>query len=259
MGFITGSAAYPGAALLGIAGAQATSVGMVRYFGEPRVQDLVLLAAPEVVVSERWTSKVPVQAWVVGSGVPRDDIQLESIRACLEAADVAVIDAGALSLLGSLEFAADSNHLITPHQGELCALLNRIDVPAPRGGIWHPELLDAEDEAWNAAAIAAEVLGCTVLLKGSVTRIVAPNGERVAAGPNSSALATAGTGDVLAGVLGGIAAQNPEVAKRNWLDIAKLAVELHSEAAQLAGAEGAVTASAVAKNIYAAINQRRTK
>ena len=85
---------------------------------------------------------------------------------------------------------------------------------------------------------------------------MAPNGEHLTVGPNSPWLATAGTGDVLAGALGGIAAQNPEVAAVNWLDIARLGVELHSVAADLAARSGSVTASAVAANIAQAIAVR---
>jgi hypothetical protein len=60
----------------------------------------------------------------------------------------------------------------------------------------------------------------------------------------------------LAGLLGGISAQNPEVAAVNWLDIARLAVELHSAAADIAAEAGAVTASAVAAAVPVAIKRR---
>jgi len=85
---------------------------------------------------------------------------------------------------------------------------------------------------------------------------VAANGEHVLVGPNSPWLATAGTGDVLAGVIGGIAAQNPEIAANNWLDIARLAVELHSAAAELAHEKGTVTASSVASAVSQAVSRR---
>ena len=253
VGFVTGSETYPGAALLGIAGAQATAVGFVRYVGPPRVADLILVNAPEVVVAEDLASSGPAQAWVLGSGVGgRTDAQLANIRSVLERYSVAVVDAGALDLIGEVALAADSNLLLTPHQGELCKLLNRLN-PAR---FWHPEQLDQPALAFEAASEAAQQTGQTVLLKGSITVVVAANGEHVEVGPNSPWLATAGTGDVLAGVIGGIAAQNPEIAAKNWLDIARLAVELHSAAAELAHEKGTVTASSVASAVSQAVSRR---
>lgn len=259
VGFVTGSERYPGAALLGISAAQAVSVGFVRYVGPLRVSDLVLVNHPEVVVSEQPAG--PAQAWVLGSGIPADDReQLANIRRVLEQAPVAVVDAGALDLIDVAVDSAgsgDSSLILTPHQGELCRLLNRLGVE----GFWHPELLDDPKKAREAALLAAQATGQTVLLKGSETQICAPNGEAISVGPNSPWLATAGTGDVLAGVLGGIAAQNPHIARNNWLDIARLAVELHSEAAELvakrtANGGAAVTASSVASAVSQAISQR---
>ena len=162
VGFVTGSDAYPGAALLGIAGAQATSPGFVRYVGPRRVSDLVLVSHPEVVVSEQPAG--PAQAWVLGSGVAPNALdQLANIRSVLAKAEIAVIDAGALDLVGITEFAIDSNHIMVPHQGELCRLLNRL-LPSR---LWHPEQLDDADFAFEAAKKAAESSGMTVLLKGA--------------------------------------------------------------------------------------------
>lgn len=259
VGFVTGSERYPGAALLGISAAQAVSIGFVRYVGPQWVGDLVLVNHPEVVVSEQPAG--PAQAWVLGSGIPADDLeQLANIRKVLAQSPVAVVDAGALDLV---EAAADSAEqsdpslILTPHQGELCRLLNRLGI----GGFWHPELLDDPKKAEEAALLAAQATGHTVLLKGSVTQICAANGEGISVGPNSPWLATAGSGDVLAGILGGIAAQNPHIARNNWLDIARLAVELHSQAAELVANRtvqggAAVTASSVASAVSQAISQR---
>ncbi|MFM7030612.1 MAG: NAD(P)H-hydrate dehydratase [Micrococcales bacterium] len=252
VGFVTGSERYPGAALLGVSAAQATSVGFVRYLGPRRVGDLLLLSHPEVVVSETPETTGPAQCWVLGSGIPGlQDPQAQNAAKILELADVAVIDAGGLDLIQRAEATPVGHHLLTPHQGELCRLLNRLEL-----GFWHPEKLDDPRQASAAVALAAEATGHTVLLKGSVTRIAAANGETIEVGPNSPWLATAGTGDVLAGLLGGIAAQNPAVAAANWLDIAALAIEVHSSAAELAAESGAVTASSVASAISQALRQR---
>lgn len=253
VGFVTGSDAYPGAALLGIAGAQATAVGFVRYVGPRRVADLLLQVAPEVVVADDLPHSGPAQAWVLGSGVGfRTDAQHANLTEALAKYPVAVVDAGALDLIGASALAEGSHLLLTPHQGELCRLLNRLNPSKFR----HPEQLDNPETAFAAAAEAAELTGHTVLLKGSTTVIVAANGEHVLVGPNSPWLATAGTGDVLAGVIGGIAAQNPEIAAVNWLDIARLAVELHSAAAEMAHSNGTVTASTVASAVSQAVSRR---
>jgi len=252
VGFVTGSERYPGAALLGVAAAQATAVGFVRYVGPRRVADLMLLAHPEVVVAETTDSVGPTQCWVVGSGIANAiDPQAANVSAALAVAEVAVVDAGALDLIGERTDEPIGHHLLTPHQGELCRLLNRLEL-----GFWHPERLDNPDEAEKAVKLAAEVTGQTVLLKGSFTRVAAANGEYIEVGPNSAWLATAGTGDVLAGLLGGIAAQNSEVAAKNWLDIAQLAIQLHSLAAEIASQAGVVTASTVASAIPQAVRQR---
>ena len=253
VGFVTGSDAYPGAALLGIAGAQATSPGFVRYVGPRRVADLLLSTHPEVVVTESFEAAGPAQSWVLGSGVGvKPDSQLKQLRTALSRVQVAVVDAGALELIGEVGFTEGAHHILTPHQGELCRLLNRL---AP-GRLWHPEQLDDLELAVEAATAAAELTGQTVLLKGSMTVIVDAVGNSRVVGPNSPRLATAGTGDVLAGILGGIAAQNPEIAAKNWLDIAQLAVEIHSAAADIAAEAGAVTASAVASGVFQAISRR---
>ena len=258
VGFVTGSNTYPGAALLGVAGAQGTSVGFVRHVGPQRVGDLLLLAHPEVVTARSIAESGPAQAWVIGSGVARGAAELEQVRLALQTAEVAVADAGALALLAETKKPETAAWILTPHHGEACALLNQLSEAGRLdfAKIWHPELLDDPAAVAEAAAAISQATGATVLLKGANTFIYAPNGESLWVGPNSHWLATAGTGDVLAGILGGIAAQNPEVAKRNWLDIARLAVELHSAAADLAAATGAVTASAVAANIPLAIKQR---
>src|SRR6195952_1616698 len=80
LGFVTGSARYPGAAVLGVEAALHTGVGMVRYLGPGRPTRLVLQRRPEAVTAEG-----RVQAWVLGSGQDaseRDD----STRTLLDAA-----------------------------------------------------------------------------------------------------------------------------------------------------------------------------
>ena len=86
VGLVTGSARYPGAAVLSATAAARANTGMVRYLGPQRAQDMVLSSLPEAVIG-----KGRVQSWVVGSGVPTGDdeaadtdIQRETITALLK-------------------------------------------------------------------------------------------------------------------------------------------------------------------------------
>lgn len=86
VGLVTGSARYPGAAVLSARAAARTNSGMVRYMGPQHAQDMVLSALPEAVIG-----KGRVQSWVVGSGVPAgddetadEDMQRETIAALLK-------------------------------------------------------------------------------------------------------------------------------------------------------------------------------
>ena len=90
------------------------------------------------------------------------------------------------------------------------------------------------------------------LVIGVTTLIADPLGEVRAVGPNSTALATAGTGDVLAGILGALLATNAD-SQPNLLDVAELAVIIHSEAATRAAAAGPVVALDVAEQVRTVI------
>jgi NAD(P)H-hydrate repair Nnr-like enzyme with NAD(P)H-hydrate dehydratase domain len=129
-GFVTGSARYPGAAVLGVEAALHTGVGMVRYLGAGRPTRLVLQRRPEAV-----TAAGRVQAWVLGSGQDPselDDATLDLIDRALAQDVPAVIDSGAL---GRVRDAAGPV-VLTPHAGELASLLGveRSDVLDDLGG-----------------------------------------------------------------------------------------------------------------------------
>ncbi|ROR73582.1 bifunctional ADP-dependent NAD(P)H-hydrate dehydratase/NAD(P)H-hydrate epimerase [Bogoriella caseilytica] len=234
LGVAAGSATYPGAAVLTVAGALATGPGMVRYLGAPSVSAAVLGAYPEVVAGSG-----RVQAWVLGPGVdPDDEIRLEELAeyrdAAAEAGVPVIFDAGGLSLLHEREVKAEGPTVITPHAGELAALLTA------RGN----DVARAEVDAAPAAHArrAAQLTGAVVLLKGSATVIAAPDGPRYVQAEATGWLATAGAGDVLAGVLGTLAtaaqstaeAGHRRVTARELADVAALAVFVHGRAARRA-------------------------
>ena len=243
LGVVAGSARYPGAAVLSVAGAVRAGVGMVRYVGSAGPQ--VLAAHPEVVVGDG-----RVQAWVVGSGVaPEDDAQRERARAALTHAlrhdEPVVVDAGALDLLPDR---VPPQVVLTPHAGELAAVLS-----ARAGHVGRDEV---EAAPLAHARRAHDLTGATVLLKGSTTVVVGPHGAAYAQADGPPWLATAGAGDVLGGVLGALlAGRADDTAADPTLPaaLAAAAALVHGRAAHRANPGGPVTASAVADALPAVV------
>ena len=229
LGFVTGSERFPGAAILGVTAAMRVGVGMIRHVAPVSVTNLLLEVRPESVAGFG-----RAQAWVLGSGVPVDDeVQVANIREAASQNCALVIDAGALELIDYSSLAPESC-ILTPHAGELARLLDRFGK--------HFDL------DYEAVVAAAAITNQVVMLKGNMTLIADPNGEVRAVGPSSTALATAGTGDVLAGIVGSLLATN-SVGEQNLLDVAELAVLIHSEAATRAAETGPVAALDVAEQV----------
>ncbi|GAA2004493.1 ADP-dependent NAD(P)H-hydrate dehydratase [Microbacterium ulmi] len=188
VGLRTGSGQYPGAAVIGVEAAWRTGVGMVRYVGPTRASDLVLHRRPETV-----TVDGRVQAWVVGSGTDpaeRTDAETAALRGILAGEVPVVVDAGALGLA----IGASAPLVVTPHDREHVRLRSELG------------LADAGPDRVAAACETARALGGTVLLKGAETIVATPAGWTALVASGTPWLATAGTGDVLAGVLGGLVA-----------------------------------------------------
>jgi len=225
VGFVTGSARYPGAAVLGVEAAARTGVGMIRYLGPGRPTRLVLQRRPEAV-----TVDGRVQAWVLGSGqdaAERDDTTAELLRAALAQRVPVVIDGGALDLHGS----ATGPVLLTPHAGELARLVGR-DVD------------DIRADPSAAALAAARDLRATVLLKGHTTHVATPDGGMLRVRSAPSWLATAGAGDALAGIIGALLATHADGIADDPALVAPLAATgavLHGLAAERASAGGPLT------------------
>lgn len=217
VGVRAGSAQYTGAAVLCVAGASSGLAGMVRYVGAADLQ--VRAAHPEVVVGEG-----QVQAWVVGSGGGED--APAALSAAIGDGVPVVVDADALTAVdGPLGVPA----LLTPHAGELARMLGT-------------EREAVEAEQLRHAREAAERFGAVVLLKGRHTLVAAPDGRRVrvtTVGPPW--LATAGAGDVLAGLCGALLA-----AGLDPFDAGSAGSWLHGAAAVLASRGGPLRAPDVA-------------
>lgn len=238
LGVVTGSQEYPGAAVLGVEAAHRAGVGMVRYTGPRAVRQAVLARRPETV-----TVAGRVQAWLIGSGIDprrRSFMLIGELEHALADRVPVVLDAGALDLVGT----HTAPTVITPHARELAVLLNSREISATA------EEVRADPGTW--AERAAHELGVVVLLKGALTHVCDPDGDRYVVTAPTHWLATAGTGDVLGGVLGALAATHHA---RLGADaevltaLAATAAWVQGEAARLASADaggGPVTALDVA-------------
>ena len=328
----TGSAAYPGAAVLGVEAAWRTGAGMVRYvpplddgppaLGLPTPAAAVLAARPETVFADgRAALGARCDAWLMGSGTDpaeRSFAEREALHSLFIGEAPVVVDAGALLELTRPEARAARGAqrrsgpvAVTPHLGEFRALWRaaglgeppHLEAPPPepversgvsshpkpveRSGVSsHPKPAEGNEAApfpelvegsgvssasepiegvgasrqarTDAARALAGRLNATVLLKGSVSIVATPGGFCAAIGPATPWLATAGTGDVLAGILGALAAthaaelrDDPEL----FGPLAATAALLHDEAARRAspGGRAPLTALDVAHALPAVI------
>lgn len=251
---MTGSVRYPGAALLSTDAALAGGAGMVRFAGPRELADRVVDAHPEIV-----TAPGDVHCWVIGSGLDLDEPRAatEAARRLHESIAVGypvVLDAGALSLVAHTD--VPSTVVLTPHAGELARLL------AWRGEPLSPQEIQANPA--KAARLAATLTGATVVLKGSVETIAAPDGPLYAQGGAPAWRATAGAGDTLAGLLGAmLAGWGEELAEQGEgrgipARIGAAAAHLHGQAARIAAGPGRgrpIRASEISGNLPRAIGE----
>jgi len=229
-GVLAGSATYPGAAILSTGGAVAATSGMVRYAGSAAHD--VVNHWPEVIATPDTESVGRVQAWVVGPGLGTDENAAAALRFALSSDLPVIVDADALTLLAAApELVADRSAptVLTPHAGEYKRLA--VACACFEDG--------AGTDRVGAARTLAETLGATVLLKGNVT-VVAGASEATGYLPGVTYLnpagqswaATAGSGDVLSGVIGALLAHGISAA-----EAAAMAAFVHARAAALAAAD----------------------
>lgn len=238
LGVIAGSARYPGAAVLAVTAAVEAGAGMVRYVGPDLATQQVLAACPEAVPGQG-----RVQTWVIGPGIDPDDTtydirrQIDACRGALASDLPVVVDAGALDLI---EGPREAPTLLTPHAGELARMLSRLE----HGRVFHRTQVSAAP--LQHARRLVELTGATVLLKGATTLVVSHDVDRPLRvqcdGP--AWLATAGAGDVLAGLVGTLVASGLDP-----VDAGSLAALVHGRAAHRANPGGPVRARGVARAI----------
>lgn len=206
VGLVVGSEQYPGAALLSTEAALHAGVGMVRLVTTETPRHIVLTNRPEVVVTPG-----RVDAVVVGCGVPEgEDLSERLSQLPITPQTPVIVDAGALAVAPAI----GGTQILTPHQKELDRLAHSLGV----GG---------REPSEKACAIAS-LWDVVVYLKGHESLVCTPRGVAFALPPASPWLATAGTGDVLAGVMGALFAQQ------------KKTVWTHDEVAAVAAAAGQV-------------------
>ncbi|MGI9145881.1 MAG: NAD(P)H-hydrate dehydratase [Chloroflexota bacterium] len=230
---VAGSDHFPGAAVLCTGGAARVGAGLVMLASTREVRLNTAAHLPEVtytehdVVSSDGASAARLLApqlaaatsVVLGPGLGRGPGRTAFVHELLRLRrpeQRLVIDADGLSALSQIEGWPNllgPNAVLTPHSGELERLVG--------------EQLNPSEPAWVHAGRLARRWGCVLIAKGPCTCIATPDGRvDVWAHPNP-ALATGGTGDVLAGVCGGLLGQAVPVR-----DAARLAVGVHGLAAE---------------------------
>lgn len=236
---VAGSEAMPGAAVLATLGALRSGCGLVRSFAPGAVRGALAIHAPEALLPlpsnplapdhrpvdpMRWNELMhKTDSIVIGPGMGTSVGARDLLYQVLEKGHIpTVLDADALNMLADdndLRAMLDETHVLTPHPGELARLMSR-------------STSTIQEDRFVAAGDAADRFGCTVVLKGHGTLVAAPGGAITHIGTGNTALAKGGSGDLLAGLIGGLLAQGipPEHA-------AQLGAWVHGLAADVAARE----------------------
>ncbi len=212
---ILGGAAMTGAARLAAEAARRTGAGMLTIAAHGNA-DLYRAGAAGVLVDERpvevLLSDPRRNVWVCGPGLGIDATRA-ALPVLLASGRQVVADADAFSACAGNPAALRGAAVLTPHEGEFARVFGAIGA-----------------NRLEAARAAARQTGAVVLLKGPDTVVAAPDGQAVINASAPPWLATAGAGDVLAGIIAGLLAQGMRT-----LDAAAAGAWLHGRAARLAG------------------------
>lgn len=209
-----GSNGMPGAALLAGTSALRSGVGLVRMHVPGGIRPHVATHLPEALLSTAGGESAPrlappmednfdgilqqPSAVVVGPGTTVNPGPTDFLKGLLKSFDgPTLIDADALGILAAHEEIAKLVHprcVLTPHPGEMARLLGST-------------VAEIQRDRWQAAREAAEKFECPVVLKGCGTLVGVPGGRITHIPTGNTALARGGTGDLLAGMIGGLLAQ----------------------------------------------------
>ncbi len=213
--------AMAGAAQLAAMAAQKSGAGYVKVFASPGFEaphsSIVVEEVQDLKALQQKLADDRISALVVGPGIGRDERAKELLTIALAVNAPLVLDADALVVAGS-QFSAlakkrAAETVATPHAGEFAALTQ---------DVLHHRIEDSRQLAAQS--------GCNILLKGSDTVIAGPDGQTSISAHSCPWLSTAGTGDVLAGIVASRLASGVggyrAACEGQWL---------HSRAGQLAG------------------------
>ncbi len=188
---VLGGAAMTGAAQLAAAAARHGGAGMVTIVAPGHAARYAHVPAGLIVNDEPLDSLLPDArrtTWVCGPGLAEAEARA-ALPALLAGGRLVVADAGALSASAGDPEALRGAAVLTPHAGEFARVFGPPGV-----------------DRLAAARAAARQVGGVVLLKGSDTVVAAPDGRAAVNGTGTSALATAGAGDVLSGLIAALLA-----------------------------------------------------
>ncbi len=220
LGVVSGGALKTGAARLAARAGLRIGAGLVRILCPPDAALIVAATVEAIMVDDFGSPEAlarlaePLDCVVIGPAAGLTEATAQNLTALGRTGAVLVVDADALTLFKDrsrdLFACLDRDDVLTPHEGEFERVF--------------PGLLAEGRE--QAAARAAERAGATIVLKGRETVIAGPDGRLIVNGNGSPWLATAGSGDVLAGMIGGLIAQ-----RMDSFDAACAAVWMHADAA----------------------------
>lgn len=211
-----GSSRYPGALRLCVLGAQYTGVGMVMVREIGGFNSGITSEFPQVVLGDNDR----VTAWGIGPGFTGSELEREFLLDVLGSSLPVTIDAGALSIVAhddqvrQLITTRDAVTVLTPHVGEFRALFPHLGEPT-------------RESVQRAAAES----GAIVVAKGARTIICSPEGRCFIDIEGTPVLGTAGSGDVLTGIIAGVLASHRD---SDPLSIVALGVWMHGRAGRIA-------------------------
>jgi len=245
---VGGAPGMRGAIQLAAHAALRSGAGLVTVATHPDHAAYFNIAIPEIMVlavenqNDLLSLMNRADTIVIGPGLGQDQWSKELFSSAVSGDHPLVVDADALNILATLKLKR-SNWILTPHPGEAARLL-------------HTSVSKIQSDRYSAAAKIQNNYGGICVLKGSGT-IIRDNEKNMVCPFGNAGMATAGMGDVLAGVLGSVIGQS----RRYNLpleDVAVFAVSLHSLAgdhASIAGGEKGLMASDLIPYLRQLINE----
>jgi len=219
---IGGSKGYSGAVTMAVRAAARSGAGLVSAFVPESIHALTAPAIPEAMVH----SSMPEGTWtaiMAGPGMGRSATTTEQVLQLLESSTVPlVLDADAITVLADHTEAISAARcpvILMPHPGEFAALFGL-------------KVADVQEDRFGMAKMAAARLGATLVLKGAGTLVASPGKPLAINLTGNPGMASGGSGDVLAGIIAGLAAQGIPP-----FEAACAAVWLHGRAGDIAAAE----------------------